>query len=211
MRSRRNRILLLAAIGLCSSLALRAETWRNHFDADGAFRPPGFFDFKVLVAPGDAKWMVLSDPNPPSAPNQLTQTIVSRPDGSIAAALRRNVGFRDGKVTVEIKKIPSRAGLILRFQGEKDFLALLVDQVSGEAKLTSWRSGKPTVLAQGKTSMEGTWGLLVVRLAGDSVEAAWNDRALLSAKDPRPASGSAGMATEGAGNASFDEFVIESP
>ena len=28
-----------------------AETWRNHFDADAAARPPAFFDAVVLGAP----------------------------------------------------------------------------------------------------------------------------------------------------------------
>jgi hypothetical protein len=41
--------------------------------------------------------------------------------------------------------------------------------------------------------------------------ATWNEKKLLEGKDPKPVTGRAGFATEGAGNASFDEFVIESP
>jgi hypothetical protein len=44
--------------------------------------------------------MVVADRNPPSAPNQLTQTVANCPAGSIAVALRKNATLQDGKVAV---------------------------------------------------------------------------------------------------------------
>jgi hypothetical protein len=94
---------------------------------------------------------------------------------------------------------------------EKTFLELLLDATSGQARLTSWRDGKPTPLAQGKAVIERDWGNLTVKLAGRVVSATWNEKPLLEGKDPKPVSGRFGLATEGPGNTSFDELVLESP
>jgi hypothetical protein len=202
--------LLAWSLLLCVPAAL-AEVWRNHFDADGPSRPPAFFDFEVLSAPGDAKWIVLADHNPPSAPNQVTQIYAKRPQGSIAVALRRNVTLQDGRLSVALKKLPAWEGLVFRMAGERDFLALLVNGQSGEARLTAYRDGAPAQLARGKAVIDRDWGILTVSLAGATVSAGWNEKELLQAQDPKPASGRAGLATEGAGLSSFDEFVIETP
>ena len=71
----RAALTLLAVALLAAAPAALAEVWRNHFDADAASRAPAFFDFEVLGTPGKANWMVVADHNPPSAPNQLTQTV----------------------------------------------------------------------------------------------------------------------------------------
>jgi hypothetical protein len=201
---------VLAGVLIAAAPAALGEVWRNHFDADGPSRPPAFFDFQVLGPPGKANWMVVADHNPPSAPNQLTQTIGSRPAGSIAVALRRNVSLQDGRLTVALKKRPARAGLVLREASEKDFLVLLVDAESGDARLTAYRDGRPTELAHGKAEIDREWGILAVSLAGPDVSATWNEKALFKASDPRPAAGRVGLTTEGPGIASFDEFVIDS-
>jgi hypothetical protein len=212
MRSRKSFSVLLLGFGIAAApFAVFAETWRSHFDSDGPSRPPGFFDFVVLGEAYPANWMVLADRNPPSAPNQVTQTFVSRPEGSIACAVRRNVSFQDGNVQVWLKKIPSRAGLVFRMKDEKNFLLLLLDSTTDEAELTSFADGKPAVLARGKAELQLDWGSLSVHLAGRAITATWNEKKLLEGKDPKPVTGRAGFATEGAGNASFDEFVIESP
>lgn len=204
-------VSVLVSVAIFAAPSSFGEVWRNHFDADGPSRAPAFFDFQVLGLPGKANWMVVSDQNPPSAPNQLTQIIRNRPEGSIAAALRRNVTLQDGRISVDLKKVPARAGLILREASEKDFLALLVNTESGEARLTAYRDGKPAELAQGKAEIDRDWGILVVSLAGPDLSVTWNEKPIFRARDPKPASGRVGLATEGAGMASFDEFVIETP
>ena len=70
-------LLLLAAAAWS-----RAEKLRNHFDSDGLLRPPAFFDFLVLGAPGAADWKVTGGFNPPSAPNHVTQTVTAYVVGS---------------------------------------------------------------------------------------------------------------------------------
>ncbi len=200
--------LLLVLVSLVP-LPASAESWRNHFDADAPARPPAFFDEVVRGAPGRANWMVLADQNPPSAPNQLTQTIKSRPEGSIAAVLRRNAILENGKLSVALKKLPGRSGLLFRMSGEKDFLVLLLDGGSGDAWLTAYSAGVPKELSRARAVLDRDWGILKVTLAAASVSAQWNGTDLLRAKDPRPASGRAGVATEGAGIAAFDELVID--
>jgi hypothetical protein len=199
----------LALLGALLPLAASGETWRNHFDADSAARPPGFFDTMVLGAPGRANWIVVADPNPPSTPNQLTQTVRDRPKGSIAAALRRNVAIQDGTVAAALKKLPVVSGLVFRLTGDKDFLVLLLDGTSGEAILTAYRGGMPTELARGKANLQNEWGNLKVTLARSAVSATWNEAELLAGKDDKPASGRTGVATEGPGIAAFDELVID--
>ncbi len=181
------------------------------FDADAAGRAPAFLDFETLLAPASASWMVVADRNPPSAPNQVTQTLRNRPPGSIAVALRRNVVLGDGKLSVGLKKVPASAGLVFRMAGPKDFLLLLLDCSSGEARLTAYRRGAPTELARGKAAIDLDWGILRVGLSGPTVSASWNEKELLLGQDPKPATGRVGLATEGPGFASFDELVIVTP
>ncbi len=198
--------LLLAAL---ASAALPAETLRNHFDTDGIMRPPGFFDFAVLGAPGAARWLILSDLNPPSAPNCVSQTEAARPTDSIAAALRRNQVFQDGAMSTFVKRGPGRAGLLLRTVDEKNFLVVLADTGTGEAVLWSYRDGKPSELGRGRSPFERGWEKLGVTASGPKVAVLVNDQKLFEAADPRPAAGRTGLATAGPGSARFDEFVIE--
>jgi hypothetical protein len=207
------RGLRLCLLGLAAaaslSAALEADTVRNHFDSDTAMRAPGFFDLMVLGAPGPARWIVLTDSNPPSAPNRLSQVDAKRPADSIAAAVRRTYVFRDGSVSTYLKRGGSRAGLLLRMTGEKDFLVLLVDPASGDAVLTSYRDGKPAELGRGHAALAREWEKFGVAAKGPSLTVLFNDAAIFEAKDSKPATGKAGLAVAGPGDASFDEFVIE--
>jgi hypothetical protein len=201
--------LLLALSAAAASGQASPSVVRNHFDSDAAMRPPAFFDFVELGAPGRSDWVVVSDFNPPSAPNLVAQTVSGRPADSIAAALRRNVSFRDGRLSIALKKGSGRGGILFRMTGEKDFLVLLVDSGSGDARLVSYRGGKAEELAHGQAALETEWGVLAIEASGAQVKATWAGKPLLTAKDPAPAAGRAGMATAGPGNAAFDEFVLE--
>jgi len=199
-------------VALCVVLlaeSARGERIRTHFDSDSAGRAPGYFDTVVWVAPGEAEWKVLADFNPPSTPNKLLQTLANRPAGSLAVALRRTYAFQDGEVSVGVRKGSGRAGIVFRAAGEKDFLLLLLDVASGDARLTSWRDGRETELARGKASVDREWGTLSVTASGPSLTARWNGKPLLTAADPHPAGGRVGLATTGPGQASFDELVFD--
>lgn len=200
------------ALALCAVLvagSARAERIRHHFDSDSAGRAPGFFDTVVWGSSGEAEWKVLADMNPPSTPNKLLQTLANRPAGSIAVALRRTYTFQDGNVSVALRKGPGRAGIALRAAGEKNFLVLFLDVASGDARLLSYRGGKPTELAHGSADVDQEWGKLSITAAGPQISAAWNEKPLLAATDPHPRAGRVGLATTGPGSVSFDEFVFE--
>lgn len=186
-----------------------AEKIRMHFDADSAGRPPGFFDLVVWGAPGIADWLVVADPNPPSTPNKLIQTIDTRPAGSIAVALRRTYSFQDGDVSVGIRRGTGHGGIVLRASDDKNFLLLLIDLASGETRLSSWRNGKETELGHGKATLDRDWGTLTVTASGPSLTAQWNGKSLLAGTDPHPGAGRVGLATTGPGQASFDELVFD--
>jgi hypothetical protein len=194
---------------LCVAAPLSAEKIRSHFDMDSAGRPPGFFDFAVWGAPAEAEWLVLGDVNPPSTPNKLIQTRDDRPADSIAVALRRTYSFGDGEISIGLRRGRGRSGVVLRAQGPKDFLLLLVDFEKGEARLSSWRDGKATELAAGKAPVERDWSTLTVQASGPAITAKWNGQALLTGTDPHPAAGTVGVATSGPGQASFDELVFD--
>jgi hypothetical protein len=202
------RRMAFAAL-LLAAVPAGAEKIRMHFDADSAGRPPGFFDLVVWGAPGIADWLVVADTNPPSTPNKLIQTIDTRPAGSIAVALRRTYSFQDGDVSVGIRRGTGRGGIVLRASGEKNFLLLLINLASGDARLSSWRDGKETELARGKATLDRDWGTLSVTASGPSLTAQWNGKSLLTATDPHPAAGRVGLATAGPGEASFDELVFD--
>jgi hypothetical protein len=189
----------LLALGF-SAATLGAETVRNHFDADSMGRAPGFFDFEVLGAPATARWLVLSDVNPPSAPHILQQVNQNRPAGSIAAAVRRTYVFRDGTVSTYVRRGPGHAGMILRLVDARNFLVLLVDTATGSAVLTSYRGGKSTELGRGQ---------FTVTAAGPSLSVLFDGKKLFEATDPNPATGRTGLATAGPGAAAFDEFILE--
>ena len=197
----------VAAFALAAA-PVRAEKVRNHFDSDSVMREPGFFDLVVLGAPGKAKWLILTDLNPPSAPNRLVQVDASRPANSIAAAVRRNYSFQDGSVSTFVKKGAGREGLILRMKDEKNFLALLVD-TGGEVVLSAYADGKEQVLGRGQTSLQRPWERYTLTAAGPALTVFFNDEKLFEARDPHPAAGRTGVAAVGPGEASFDEFIIE--
>lgn len=201
--------LLLAAVCAGAQNTPGAGKLRNHFDSDALLREPAFFDFVVLGAPGAAQWKVVSGYNPPSAPNHATQTLDSRPDDSIAVALRRNSLFRDGVWSLALRHAAGRGGIVLRMKGEKDFLVLLMDLATGDARLSVYRKGRATELAKATATFGGEWGVLRITAAGPKISAEWEDRPLLEAVDPNPAAGRAGMATAGPGIVSFDEFLLE--
>lgn len=203
------RLAALLALGLCFAAAAPAEKIRNHFDSDAAMRPPGFFDAVVWGGRGDAEWRVIGDTNPPSAPNRLIQILDSRPDGSIAAALRRKYVFQDGRISSGLRRGAGLGGIVLRATGEKDFVVLLLDLTSGEARLSSHRGGKATELARGTAKIAHEWGVLSVDAAGPAITALWDGKPLLQATDPRPIAGRTGLATTGPGAVSFDEFILE--
>lgn len=196
-------------MALVLAAPVSAETVRNHFDTDTMVRPPAYFDLVVLGAPGTARWLVLGDPNAPSAPNCLSQVETSRPAGSIAAAVRRNYSFQDGTLKTFLKRFGGRGGLLLRMAGEKDFVVLVADMNTGDAVLTSYRDGQPTVLGRGHAALDRDWEQFSVVASGPSLTVFFRDRKLFDAKDPHPVAGKAGLVTEGPGQASFDEFILD--
>lgn len=193
---------------MAAAAPLSGETVRNHFDSDALMRPPGFFDF-VVVGSAPARWLVLNDPNPPSAPFRLVQVDTKRPDDAVAIAVRRTYAFADGTVTTYLKKGGSQAGLVLRMADAKSFVVLLVDTRTGVARLLSYRDGKATELGRGKAVFVNDWEKFGVVAAGPSLKVTFGDQPLFEAKDPKPASGKTGLAAAGPGDASFDEFILE--
>ena len=202
-------VLLLAAVPALAQNPGGAQKLRNHFDSDALLREPAFFDFAVLGATGAADWRVVGGFNPPSAPNHATQTLASRPNDSIAAALRRNSSFRDGIWSLALRHGEGRGGIVFRMAGEKDFLVLLLDLTTGEATLSAYRNGRATELAKATTKFRSEWGVLKISAAGPKISAEWEDKPLLQATDPNPAAGRAGMATAGPGIVAFDEFILD--
>ena len=200
---------LLLVFTAAAAVAQNAEKLRNHFDSDGLLREPAFFDFLVLGPPGEAEWKVVGGYNPPSAPNHVSQVMPARPADSIAVAVRRNTSFRDGTLSLALRRGGGRGGIVLRMTGEGDFLILLVDLATGEARLSSYRKGKATELAKGLRKPKNEWGVLKILAAGPKITAEWDGESLLEGVDPNPAAGRAGMATAGPGVVSFDEFVLD--
>jgi len=211
-RRGRALVFLLAVASLAAARPARAadppEKNRNHFDADAPFREPAFFDFVVLGEPGPAAWRVVTEFNPPSAPNGVSQINLRRPPNSIGAAIRRNVILRDGSVSVGIKKQAGQAGLVLRVVDEKNYVALLVDPVGGGARLFQAEKGVVREIAHGKISEDHEWGFLAVTLAGPKLSATFDGAPVLEATVPAVA-GRVGLATAGPGLMTFDELVID--
>jgi hypothetical protein len=185
------------------------EKSRNHFDSDAPMREPGFFDFVTLGSPGQAQWRVVTEFNPPSAPNGVSQVITERPADSIAVAVRRNVKLRDGSLSIGIKRTAGRGGIVFRMADEKNYLALLIDPISGDARLLQSVAGRTHELARGNGQSTRDWAFLTIQADGAAITASWEDKPLLKATDPAPVSGRTGIATAGPGIVTFDEFVIE--
>ena len=117
--------------------------------------------------------------------------------------------FRDGGLSLALRRGEGRGGIVLRMAGEKDFLVLLVDLATGDARLSAYRGGRATELAKGTAKIASEWGVLKISAAGSKISAEWDDKPLLQAVDPNPAAGRSGMATAGPGLVSFDEFVLD--
>jgi len=205
---------LAFALPFALAPAVAAEEVRSHFDMDFMMRAPGFFDLVVLGEPGKARWLVLTDANPPSTPNRLVQTEAQLPAGSIATALRRSVAFQDGTASTFVKQGAGHAGMIVRMKDEKNFLLLLADTATGEIVLSAWQAGKASEIGRGRAAFAHPWQKLAMRLNGADVSVNFGDKSvgdkvLFVAKDPKPAAGRAGLAAQGPGEASFDEFIVD--
>lgn len=200
--------LLLGGLAFLAA-PLRAETIRNHFDSDSLARTPGFFDFAVAGAPAKTRWLVLSDKNPPSQSNKLSQVEKDLPAGTIAIAVRRVYAFQDGSVSTFIQRGSGRAGLVLRMVDDMNFLILLADTATGDTVLSSYRDGKATELGRGHASAVKTWSWekFAVAAAGPNLSVSFEGAKLFDATDPHPVSGRTGLAATG--EASFDEFILE--
>lgn len=209
IRSRRGLWLAWTLLFAAVATAQPAQKIRNHFDTDALFQPPGFFDFVVLGAPAPAQWKVLTGKSAPSPQNYLGQIVPNRPKDSIAAALRRNVNFQDGAWSVMMLRGQGRGGIVFRMADEKNFLTLLVNLGSGEARLVSYEKGVATELGTAKGVLDREWSLLQIVAKGPHIVVRFNEKPLIEAVDPSPASGRAGVATAGPGLTSFDEFVTD--
>ena len=88
--------------------------------------------------------------------------------------------------------------------GEKDFLALLVDLATGDARLSAYRAGRATELAKGTAKIASEWGVMKIGAAGSKISAEWDDKPLMQAVDRNLTTGHCGMATAGPGLVSFD-------
>jgi hypothetical protein len=201
--------LLLAVSASAQPAVTPPQRIRNHFDSDAHLGPPSFFDFVVLGAPGVAQWKVVAGRNPYSSPNQAMQVIEERPADSIAAAVRRNAVFRDGIWSVAILQGPGRGGIVFRMADEKNFCALLVNLVTGDARLIEYQKGKPVELASSHAAVDNPWGLLSITARGQKISAAWDGKTLLEATASDPVAGRAGIATAGPGIVAFDEFILD--
>jgi len=202
--------LLATLFAAVSSAGAAADEIRNHFDSDSIIRPPGYFDLIVLGAPGKSRWLVLTDLNPPSAPNRLVQTETERSEDSIAAAVRRTYTFQDGTGSTMIKKGGTgKAGLLLRMADEKNYLLLLVDTATGDLVLTSTVGGKSTQLGKGKIAFEKLWEKFGVTAVGPALTVTFNDKKVFEATDPKPVNGRVGVAAAGPGEVSFDELILD--
>jgi hypothetical protein len=119
------------------------------------------------------------------------------------------VKFKNGAVSLGIKKAAGHGGVVLRLADEKNYLALLVDPVSGDARLLQSIAGRTSELARGHAETPRDWAVLGVTLAGPKITATWEGKALFEATTTTTAAGRAGIATAGPGIMTFDEFVIE--
>ena len=205
----RHAAAFACGIALAASALFAGESIRNHFDSDATMREPGYFDLVVLGAPGAALWRILAEVNPPSAPNALGQVFAERPTDSIAAAIRRNVLLKDGSLSVSVKKTPGKGGILFRAADDKNFLVLLVDPSTSDARLIQYRQGRASELARGRPESGREWGVLAIKLAGPKITATWEGKPLLMADDPAPVEGRTGLATSGPGLTTFDEFLID--
>jgi hypothetical protein len=201
---------LAVTIALLAASPAAAEKIRNHFDSDGMLRPPGFFEFTVVGGSSPARWLVLSDRNPPSAPSVVVQVESGRSADSVAAAVRRTYSYRDGTTSAFVRSGGSRIGLVVRYADEKNHLLLLIDASTGETVLTSVRDGKGTVLGHGKATFADPWQKVTVVAAGPSIRVSVGDAPVLEATDPHPVAGRAGLAAAGPGEARFDELILDS-
>jgi hypothetical protein len=201
--------LLLVASAPAQPAVTPPQRIRNHFDSDAHLGPPSFFDFVVLGSPGVAEWKVVAGRNPYSSPNQAMQVVEGRPADSIAVAVRRNAVFRDGTWSVAILNGQGRGGIVFRMADEKNFCALLVNLVTGEAQLIAYEKGKPQVLASVHADVVNPWGLLSITARGPKITATWDGKPLLEATASNPVAGRAGIATAGPGIIAFDEFILD--
>jgi len=102
-----------------------------------------------------------------------------------------------------------RRRILLRKADEKIFLVLLVDGSAGQAVLSSYRDGKAAELGRGSVAIGREWEKFAVVAKGPSLTVLFDDAKVFEATDPKPVTGKTGLVAAGPGDASFDEFILE--
>jgi hypothetical protein len=199
---------------MIAPVALGSGPIRLHFDSDAPGTEPAFLRFESSEGLSSDRWRAVPSDNPMTTPNVAVQTDPQGSPGKFRFALSKEAGrFRDGSVQASVQcqsaGNPCRPGVVLRYRDPRNFVAALCELSKSSVSAAQMRNGKLEILASaGYETRERFWTTVAVEAAGDRLEIRVGGRIVLTAKDPHPQAGEAGVVSEAGSIQRFDELIL---
>ena len=199
---------------MIAAAALGSDAIRLHFDSDAAGTEPAFLRFESSEGLSSGRWRAVPSDNPMTTPNVAVQTDPQGSPGKFRFALSKEAGrFRDGSVQASVQcqtaGNPCRPGVVLRYRDPRNFVAVLCELSKSSVSVVQMRNGKLETLASaGYEARERFWTTVAVEAAGGRLEVRMGGRSVLTARDPHPQAGEAGLLSEAGSIQAFDELIL---
>ena len=206
--------LWLASLLLAAVPGTGAGTIRLSFDADAPGTVPAFLRFESSAGLSGARWLAEPSDSPVTTPNIAVQTDSSGSPGQYRFALSTEAkSFRNGSVQASLRCVRGKnacgAGVVLRFVNPGNFVAAVCDLKTSTVTVLSMHDGTSQALGSARfESRERLWTTVTLDADGSALAVRISDRPVLTAKDPHPRAGEAGLLAEAGSVQSFDELVL---
>lgn len=206
-------VMLVLALAYAAAADIKIQDWGFESDKGGSF-PAGFVRGKANAEAG--RWEVLADAKGASVANVLGR-IPSDKLGPLPQVIFIE-GAETGNLdlTVRIKAVSSGegqgGGIVFRAQDDRNYYVVWIDQPGNLVRMDKVVNGDPSPLQDLKVNVEiGKWHLLRLSIRGPELEAFFDNRNFLSAREDswQHASytkGKVGLWARGAGATYFDNI-----
>lgn len=194
-----------------ATMAQPGAAWS--FDSAGAGQPPPGFSFARTGSGRPGRWVVLGEPDAPSAPNVLAQEDSDRTDYRFPVAVADSPTFGDVSVSVRCKPVSGRVdqacGIVWRYRDENNYYLARANALEDNVRLYYVQNGRRREIKgwNGKVA-SGDWHQLRADMRGDQVEVYFDGAKVIDVRDSRfPAPGKVGVWTKADSRTLFDDLT----
>ncbi len=197
------------------TLARQGARWS--FDSAQAGQPPAGFSFGRTGSGRPGRWVVLDEPDAPSASNVLAQEDSDPTDYRFPIAVADAPTLADVSVSVRCKPVTGRVdqacGIVWRYRDENNYYLARANALEDNVNFYYVQNGRRREIKgwKGKVA-SGTWHALRANMRGDKVEVYFDGAKAIEARDSRfSAPGKVGVWTKADSRTLFDDLTAAPP